>query len=233
MNSLSRELLINMKFELEDYHRNITNDELIVDLKKVATELGRDSITRDQYDEHGKYSRSTFERRFGSWHKSLEIASLKKTNEKNISDEDLFSNLEEIWIKLGKQPRYSDIQKPLSRYSTMPYTDRFGTYRKALEEFVNYVNKENLSSSEEEIMNLKSQPLTRHKTSRDINWRLRFIVMRRDNFKCKNCGRSPATDPKIVLHVDHKEAWANGGETILENLQTLCSVCNIGKSDLE
>lgn len=56
--------------------------------------------------------------------------------------------------------------------------------------------------------------------------------MRCDNFKCKNCGRSPATDPTIILHVDHKTAWANGGETVLENLQTLCSVCNIGKSDL-
>ena len=57
--------------------------------------------------------------------------------------------------------------------------------------------------------------------------------MRQDNFKCKNCGRSPATDPTIILHVDHKTAYANGGETVLENLQTLCSKCNIGKSNLE
>jgi len=57
--------------------------------------------------------------------------------------------------------------------------------------------------------------------------------MRRDNFKCKKCGRSPATDPKVILHVDHKKAWTNGGETVLENLETLCSKCNIGKSDLE
>jgi hypothetical protein len=27
--------------------------------------------------------------------------------------------------------------------------------------------------------------------------------MRKDNFKCVACGRNPATDPKIVLHVDH------------------------------
>jgi len=57
--------------------------------------------------------------------------------------------------------------------------------------------------------------------------------MRRDIFKCKICGRSPATDPSIVLHVDRIKAWANCGETVLENLQTLCSKCNIGKSDLE
>jgi 5-methylcytosine-specific restriction endonuclease McrA len=40
-------------------------------------------------------------------------------------------------------------------------------------------------------------------------------------------------DSTIVLHVDHIKAWANGGETVLENLQTLCSKCNLGKSDLE
>ncbi|MBS3113013.1 HNH endonuclease [Candidatus Woesearchaeota archaeon] len=57
--------------------------------------------------------------------------------------------------------------------------------------------------------------------------------MKRDNFKCKNCGRSPAIDMSLILHVDHIKALANGGETVLENLQTLCSKCNIGKSDLE
>lgn len=57
--------------------------------------------------------------------------------------------------------------------------------------------------------------------------------MRCDNFKCKNCGRSPATDPKIILHVDHIVPYSSGGETTPDNLQTLCSVCNIGKSNLE
>ena len=71
------------------------------------------------------------------------------------------------------------------------------------------------------------------KTKRDINLRLRFLVMKRDNFKCVVCGRSPAKDPEIELHIDHIIAWANGGETVFENLQTLCSLCNIGKSDLD
>lgn len=70
-------------------------------------------------------------------------------------------------------------------------------------------------------------------TRRFGSWRMRFLVMRRDDFRCKKCGRSPATDKGIVLHVDHDKAWAKGGETVIENLQTLCSVCNIGKSDLE
>lgn len=36
-----------------------------------------------------------------------------------------------------------------------------------------------------------------------------------------------------LLHVDHVIPWSKGGETTLENLRVLCSVCNIGKSDVE
>ncbi|WP_343324290.1 HNH endonuclease signature motif containing protein [Streptococcus sp. Marseille-P8640] len=36
----------------------------------------------------------------------------------------------------------------------------------------------------------------------------------------------------VVLHVDHIIPWSKGGETVLGNLQTLCSKCNLGKSDL-
>lgn len=72
----------------------------------------------------------------------------------------------------------------------------------------------------------------RRKTVRDIDLRLRFKVMHRDNFKCCKCGASPAKGPSVELHVDHIIPWSKGGETVIENLQTLCSKCNLGKSDL-
>lgn len=73
----------------------------------------------------------------------------------------------------------------------------------------------------------------KHRAKREVNDRLRFKVMRRDNFKCCYCGRSPAIDPKIILHVDHITPWSKGGETIFENLQTLCSKCSVGKGNLK
>ena len=223
-----------MKFELEEYHRGITDEELLTELKRVASELNKTAVSREENDERGKYGTTTYIRRFGSWFNALEKAGLEKTRmPMNLPEEDLFQNLEEIWIKLGRQPRYAEVQKPLSKYHVGTYENRFGTWRKALEKFVAYINNEERTSSEEAIRNVEVEPSTLHKTKRGINWRLRFIVMRRDNFKCKNCGRSPATDPTIILHVDHIKAWANGWETVLENLQTLCSKCNIGKSDLE
>ena len=57
---------------------------------------------------------------------------------------------------------------------------------------------------------------------------MQFRVMRRDDFKCVKCGRSPATEPKLRLEIDHVLPWSKGGETFEENLQTLCNDCNSG-----
>jgi len=220
--------------------RDVPDQELIEDLKRVAKLVLPQKVTQKNYNENGKYSSETIHVRFG-WNNALKKADLEISVQQNISDEELFNNLEELWVKLGRQPGRRDMILPFSRYSERPYINRFKTWRKALEAFIEYVNQEENSQTiedkeipKENIENSVNfnQKNTR-KTKRDINWRLRFIVMKRDNFKCQKCGRSPATDPTIILHVDHKIAWANGGETILENLETLCSVCNIGKSDLE
>ena len=141
-----------------------------------------------------------------------------------------FNNLEEIWIKLGRQPYPSDMEKPLSKYSYAGYKRKFGKWRKALEKFVEHINKEEIPTTKS--LSSKPQITKTHKTSRNIGLRLRFIVMRRDDFKCKICGRSPATEPGLKLEVDHIISWNKGGETVFENLQTLCSDCNSGKSNL-
>ena len=70
-----------------------------------------------------------------------------------------------------------------------------------------------------------------HKTKRNIPVTLRYQIMKRDNFKCVLCGASPAKDPNIELHIDHIIPWSKGGESTIDNLQTLCSVCNSGKKD--
>ncbi len=219
-----------MKFELEEYHRNVSEEELIQDLKRVALKLKKDSITHKEYNRHGRFHSCTLGRKFGSWFKALEKAGLKKTRNYGVTDEEYFVNLEEVWVKLGRQPHYREIRKPFSKYSGHGYWHRFGSWRKALERFIEYVNKEEIPIINKSDL-LQKTP-NKHKTTRNISWRLRFIIMKRDNFKCKICGRSPATDSKVVLHVDHIIAYSNGGETVPENLQTLCSICNIGKSNL-
>ena len=59
---------------------------------------------------------------------------------------------------------------------------------------------------------------------------LRKEVFKRDNYRCVECGASK--DDGAVLHVDHKVPVSKGGTDELENLQTLCSDCNLNKSDV-
>lgn len=131
-----------MKFELNDYHRNTSDNDLIADLKKVAGELKKDSITVNEYKKLGKYNASTISKRFGSWNESLEMASLKITLRQNIPEEELFKNLEDVWIKLGRQPTYAEIQLPLSQFPSSVYANRFGSWHKALKKFVEYIKND-------------------------------------------------------------------------------------------
>lgn len=60
-----------------------------------------------------------------------------------------------------------------------------------------------------------------------ISKRLRYEVLRRDNYTCRYCG---AFAPLAVLVVDHVTPRKHGGPDVLENLVTACQDCNSGKS---
>lgn len=220
-----------MEFKLEPYHRNVEDNELLNDLVRVAQEVGNETLTTKEYEKLGKYCVSTVQKRFGSWKNALAKSGLKQIRNWNVSNIEYFENIENVWRLLGRQPRYEDMKLSISSYHPRSYDKRFGTWRNALELFVAYINEGDSSkniSFDDKNTNTSRNP----KGKREPSWQLRFIVMRRDNFKCKLCGRTPANDPGVELHIDHITPWSRGGMTVLENLQTLCSVCNIGKSDL-
>jgi 5-methylcytosine-specific restriction endonuclease McrA len=125
----------------------------------------------------------------------------------------------------------------LSTFSAGAYEKRFGSWRKALEAFISFINKPEQDGDVpvEEISGVGPSDVvqTSTRSSRHINWRTRFLVMRRDDFKCGYCGRSPSNNPGLELHVDHVKAWSKDGPTTMDNLRTACNVCNIGKSDLD
>ena len=153
---------------------------------------------------------------------ATQSAGLKKTRASNLTKVELFENLENVWVKLGRQPSYSEVQKPLSQFHVASYERKFGSWRTALEKFVEFVNSDDEIGKE----NGEHEKTKIRRTSRTINLRLRFRVMKKDGFKCKICGKAPANDPSIVLEVDHIKPWSGGGKTVEENLQTLCFSCN-------
>ena len=61
--------------------------------------------------------------------------------------------------------------------------------------------------------------------------KLREFIKNRDNFTCCICGNSTHVEPNLLLEIDHIIPVAKGGETVEDNLQTLCWKCNRAKSD--
>lgn len=229
--------------------KRISDAEIVLDLKGVAERTGKKIVTSREYGQYGKFSLPTITERFGSWVNFVAEAGLEPTGQvRNVPDAELFAEIERVWISLGKQPTTTDMKKGIAKYSLDTFMRRFGGWRNALLAFIEYVNAD---GSNEESGSLIALPLSdtpqaanigakvlksrisAKRTPRNINLKLRFTVLQQDNFRCRSCGASPAKTPEIELHVDHIVPWSKGGETEISNLQTLCSKCNLGKSNHE
>lgn len=69
----------------------------------------------------------------------------------------------------------------------------------------------------------------KHEERSKMSDSLRYDILKRDGFRCTICGATAQEGAK--LHVDHIIPVSKGGKTIKSNLRTLCSSCNLGKSD--
>jgi len=293
-----------MKFQLKPDNRNSSDQDLIDDLISVARKLGKEkTLTRNEYDKHGRYSEGTLRKRFGGWINALEKAglsaskdyfvtdeqlldelkriaklpdveiltrdifnkykrisntatierkfgswskALKKAgldvapSQSRYSDEDLFENLLNVWTHYGRQPTVTEMNELPSKITPNTYSNRFGNWRKALEAFVERMNQgkkedEQISQDNEITQSPIREEIKKRSVlvedRRNIGLGLRYKVLSRDKFKCVRCGASPATDPTCRLHIDHIIPFSKGGKTTLENLQTLCEKCNLGKGN--
>lgn len=218
---------LNKKYRLARVQGAPVSDQEILDDMHHAADLAKSKVFSQRlYSQFGKYDPTTASRRFGSWNKAVIAAGLQIANEINICDERLFENLLHLWEHYGRQPRQAELALPPSRISLGAYRRRFHGWMDALTQFIAYANEQ-----EARTPNL-TEAASDHRTSRSPSLRMRFRVLKRDNFSCRACGASPALTPGLSLHVDHIKAWSLGGDTIDDNLQTLCDACNLGKSNV-
>ena len=193
----------------------ITNEELIEDLKRVAGLLNTKSLSLDEYRKHGKSGAATFYTRFGSWHEATARAGLKSCMF-NPSINELFENLEIVKQILGRFPRITDLHPMISRFSYAPYISRLAAW-----DVVEITYYEWLKSGR------KSDTIVLFsRGKRTVPKRMRYHVLTRDASTCRLCGARP---PAAILHIDHIVPFSKGGKTEIDNLQTLCRECNMGK----
>lgn len=208
--------------------RGEPDSELIEDAKRVAAANGLTTLTRAQYDRDGEWSSSQLVRRLGSWARVCELAGLTTGRPDLGHDHQAWMmNIFDVWVRLGRQPVYQEVATPLSRFSAAGYAHRYGSWTDALLAFQAWLDAQGGTTSTPS----PEAPIEISKRRRAPSLRLRWQVLQRDQFRCVACGSSPAHVPGVVLHIDHISPYSRGGETALENLQTLCDRCNYGKTD--
>jgi hypothetical protein len=209
-----------------DFLESYDDDSIIAELKRLASTLGQDTLTKSDINRSGRVSYSLVQRRFGSLRQALQLAGLVPQRFMNGTDDELLAIIVQLWEQVlereGRIPHGRDLKSygfPVSRDT---YTRRFGSWRKTLIEAVQSVDAENVE-----------QPVTRDEPVEprkrgDLSIRKRFFVMKRDSFACVLCG---ASGHGVRLEIDHKLPFSKGGTDDFENLQTLCFDCNRGKRD--
>lgn len=211
-----------------------SDGELIEQLQAYARQMTVSFISGDAFSQATGISQTTICRHFCTWKEMCRRAGLAPRYDRTCDREDLLNNLERVWQILGRQPRAKEIKQPLSPISISRYQKVFNKpWYNICVEYLAW--KSGVSASEIECEARSPTPEADHRrnhaTRRGVSLSLRYEVLIRDSFRCVKCGRSPATETGVQLHIDHAISWANGGETVLANLQTLCSDCNLGKSN--
>lgn len=222
-------------------HR-FTDEEMLSELQRVAHETGAEFLTVQTFRAcPTQVGDSAIRRRFGSWSAALSRAGLKMSPlGRTWSDEDYFENLLTVWTHLRRRPTIREMYEEPSRITGGAYEARWGTWMRAVEAFIEQVEADVDATSEGQNVSpppppdskLTRPPKTnppRPRSARTVPIGLRYKVLSRDRFRCRSCGRSPATDFNVALHVDHVVPLARGGLTVETNLRALCADCNLGK----
>ncbi len=111
---------------------NITNNELLEDLKRVADNLSRPP-TQIDIDNHGKFSHGTYQSRFGSWNNALQEAGLELNNRRKIPRTELINEVKKLGDDLDSSPTADDMDE-CGKFSSSIYEYKFGSWAQVLSE---------------------------------------------------------------------------------------------------
>ncbi|HEY9686387.1 MAG TPA: HNH endonuclease [Coleofasciculaceae cyanobacterium] len=214
-----------------DFLENYNEESVIEELKRIAQSTGKQTVTKEDLETHGRVSYSFIQKNFGPLRKILEKANLSHSRFTKAEKPELLKMLCELWEKTlaaeGRRPERKDLKKYGFPVSPDVYYVRFGSWKKALMEAYAFASESNEYFSEDETK-IPAKETIQDKKRENLSIRKRFFVMKRDNFSCRLCN---ASGHGVKLEVDHIIPFAKGGTDSLGNLQTLCFACNRGKRD--
>lgn len=217
--------------------RLMTDNEILNEIRRIS-KLNNGNMTVDLLNKNSTISAAVVRSRFRTWGEALRRAGIDvSVRGRRHNDEECFENMLRVWTHLGRQPKYKEMAFSPSTVGGKAYVLRYGSWMRALHAFVQRVKEDQTPDQLPTNSHfLVYAPVTESKRTKAEDKRqpsigLRFNVLRRDNFRCVLCGISPAIQIGCTLHVDHIVPFSKGGKTTSDNLRTLCSICNVGRSD--
>jgi hypothetical protein len=145
------------------------------------------------------------------------------------------TNLEEVVIKMPMtESRWAKTVGDILNYRGS--ADLWSTFHGNSELHCLSVAEDRTNLKEvKEVLALEGVPDAQNKRKKSnrvgIGPKLRHEIFLRDNFTCQQCGASPRNKQTTIIEVDHVMPVSKGGTNDKSNLQTLCDVCNSGKSN--
>jgi sulfur relay (sulfurtransferase) DsrC/TusE family protein len=127
-----------LKCEFEDYHPTITKDDLIRYIHRYYDEYGKVPKYDDFRDNPDYPSPSSYERQFGSWSNGIKTAGYAPYKQMHINtDDELLEYIHKFNIKNQRLPTSRDFSKNPEYPSARTYSERFGSWKRALEIYQN------------------------------------------------------------------------------------------------
>jgi hypothetical protein len=210
--------------------RKVTRREIVEALRQFAKIKFHQQFTMREFDawKDKPVSASTVNRIFDSWANAMKAAGLRP---KLVMKRDVYEMVEtfkKCWTENQSEPDRKHLQDYLRRnsspYRWRSYKDYFGSLGRLSQRIEDYQHGK---ISEEQLYE-RYRPRKERTT---VPLKVRYQVLKRDGERCVKCGASTKTDPAITLEIDHIVPVSKGGSDDLDNLQTLCSLCNQGKKD--
>ena len=216
--------------------KEILKNQLKYAVIKFEEFIGEVPTKRD-FKGRGPISDTPLKKYFGSFNRALKESGLQPNMEKDISEEELLTDLKGLGFYLGKSPSAQEIEK-YCLHSRKVYARKFGSINEAKEEVGLKTVPKHPSGSDHYLFGVTGKDHHNYgetygnSLTDSEKWKLdkwAREVKRRDNFICQECGGEEK------LHAHHIKRKSNYPDKMFEidNGITLCCECHADRHEGE